>query len=70
MLVRGCDACHAVCVGLQSGAALIDVCLDVGSLPPRSSSQTVEIGSYFLFLQEQIKDIIIIIRLSVGWFPV
>ncbi len=27
--------------GLQSGAALIDVCLDVGPLPPRSSSPTV-----------------------------
>jgi hypothetical protein len=41
MLLRGCDACRAVSGGLQSGAALIDVRLDVGSLPPRSSSQTV-----------------------------
>ena len=39
--VRGCDACRAVSGGLQSEAALIDVRLDVGSLPPRSSSPTV-----------------------------
>jgi hypothetical protein len=30
-----------VCVDLQSGAALIDVRLDVGPLPPSSSPQTV-----------------------------
>jgi hypothetical protein len=41
VLVRGCCACHAVSVGLQSGAAFIDVRLDVWPLPPRSSSQTV-----------------------------
>ena len=42
MLLRGCDdACRAVGGGLQSEAALIDVLLDVGSLPPRSSSPTV-----------------------------
>jgi hypothetical protein len=41
LLLRGCDACRAVGGGLQSGAALIGVRLDVGSLPPRSSSQTV-----------------------------
>ncbi len=41
MLLRGCDACRAVCGGLQLGAALIDVLLDVWSLPPSSSSQTV-----------------------------
>jgi len=39
--VRGCDACQEVGGGLQSEAALIDVRLDVGSLLPRSSSQTV-----------------------------
>ena len=39
--VRGCDACRAVSGGLQSEAALIDVRLDVGSLPPRSYSPTV-----------------------------
>jgi hypothetical protein len=33
LLLRGCDACRAVGGGLQSGAALISVHLDVGSLP-------------------------------------
>ena len=37
-LVRCCDACRAVS---KSEAALIDVRLDVGSLPPRSSQPTV-----------------------------
>ena len=41
VLLRGCDACRAVGGGLQSEAALIDVLLDVGSLPPRSSWPTV-----------------------------
>ena len=41
LLPRGCDACRAVGGGLQSGAALICVRLDVWSLPPRSSSLTV-----------------------------
>jgi hypothetical protein len=41
VLVRGGVACRAVVGGLQSGAALIDVRLDVGPLPPRSSSPTV-----------------------------
>ena len=41
MLVRGGDACHPVGGGLQSGAALIYVRLDVGPLPPRSSSPTL-----------------------------
>jgi hypothetical protein len=41
VLVRGGDACLAVGGGLQSGAALINVRLDVGPLPPRSSSLTV-----------------------------
>ena len=41
VLVRGGGACRAVGGGLQSGAALIDVRLDVGPLPPRSSSPTV-----------------------------
>jgi hypothetical protein len=41
VLVRGCGACRAVGGGLQSGAALIDVRLDVWPLPPRSSSPTV-----------------------------
>ncbi len=40
-VVRGCDACRAVGGGLQSEAALIDVRLDVGSLPPCSFSPTV-----------------------------
>jgi hypothetical protein len=41
LLLRGGGACRAVGGGLQSGAALIDVRLDVGPLPPRSSSPTV-----------------------------
>ena len=41
LLLRGCDTCRAVGGGLQSGAALIGIRLDVGSLPPRSSSLTV-----------------------------
>ena len=41
LLLRGCDACQVVGGGLQSGASLIGVRLDVGSLPPRSSSPTV-----------------------------
>jgi hypothetical protein len=41
LLLRGCDVCRAVCGGLQSGAALIGIRLDVWSLPARSSSQTV-----------------------------
>jgi hypothetical protein len=42
VLLRGCDACRTVSGGLQSGAALIGVDhLDVGSLPPGSSSPTV-----------------------------
>ena len=41
LLLRGCDASHTVSGGLQSGAALNGVSLDVGSLPARSSSQTV-----------------------------
>jgi hypothetical protein len=41
LLLRGCDACRAVSGGLQSGAALIGVRLDVGSLLPRSSLLTV-----------------------------
>jgi hypothetical protein len=44
LLLRGCDACRAVGGALQSGAALIGVRLDVGSLPPRSSSPTVTGG--------------------------
>jgi hypothetical protein len=41
VLLRGCDACRTVSGGLQSGAALICVRLDVGSLQPRSSLLTV-----------------------------
>ena len=42
VLVRGGIACRAVGGGLQqSGAVLIDVRLDVGPLPPRSSSLTL-----------------------------
>ena len=41
LLLQGCDTCRAVCGGLQSGATLIGVCLDVWSLPSSSSSMTV-----------------------------
>ena len=41
VLLRGGDSCRAVGGGLQSGASLIGVRLDVGPLPPRSSSPTV-----------------------------
>ena len=41
MLVLGYVVCLTVCGYLQSGAALIDVRVYVGPLPPRSSSQTV-----------------------------
>ncbi len=41
VLLRDGDACHSVSGGLQSGAALIGVCLDVRPLPPRSPSPTV-----------------------------
>ena len=40
-LVRGVGACRAVGGGLRSGAALVDVRLDVVPLPSRSSSPTV-----------------------------
>ena len=49
VLVQVCDACHTVGGGLQSGAALINIRLDVGPLLPRSSSQTVagcRLGGY------------------------
>jgi hypothetical protein len=49
VLVRDCCACRAVCGGLRSGAALVDVRLDVVPLPPRSSSPTVadcRLGGY------------------------
>ncbi len=41
VLVRDDGECRAVGGGLQSGASLIDVRLDVGPLPPSSSSPTV-----------------------------
>ena len=41
MLVQGGGACRAVGGGLRSGAAPVDVRLDVVPLPPRSSSPTV-----------------------------
>jgi hypothetical protein len=41
LLVWGGGACRAVGGGLRSGAALVDVRLDVVPLPPRSSSPTV-----------------------------
>ena len=41
LLLRGCDACHTVSGGLQSGALIDSISLDVGSLPTRSSSPTV-----------------------------
>ena len=53
VLLWGCDACYAVGGGLQSEAALIDVRLDVGSLPPDSSSPTERvlfIGTQFSIL--------------------
>jgi hypothetical protein len=49
VLVRGGGTCRAVDGGLRSGAALIDVRLDVVPLPPRSSLQTVagcRLGGY------------------------
>jgi hypothetical protein len=49
VLVRGGGACRAVGGGLRSGAALVDVRLDVVPLPPRSSSPTVagcRLGGY------------------------
>jgi len=47
VLVRGGSACRAVCGGLCSGAALVDVLLDVLPLPPRSSSPTVACVFYY-----------------------
>jgi len=41
LLMRVCDTCLAVSGDVQSGSALINVRLDVGSLPPRSSSLIV-----------------------------
>jgi hypothetical protein len=41
VLVWGGIACRVIGGGLRSGAALVDVRLDVVPLPPRSSSQTV-----------------------------
>ena len=41
VLVRGSCACRVVCGGLRSGAALVDVRLDVVPLPPSSSLPTV-----------------------------
>ena len=49
VLVRGGGACRVVGGGLRSEAALVDVRLDVVSLPPRSSSPTVagcRLGGY------------------------
>ena len=40
-MVRGGDSFRAVGDGLRLGVALVDVRLDVVSLPPRSSSPTV-----------------------------
>jgi hypothetical protein len=40
-LVRGGGVFRAVGGGLRLGFALVDVCLDVVPLPPRSSSPTV-----------------------------
>jgi hypothetical protein len=49
VLVRGFVAYRAVGGGLRSGAALVNVCLDVVPLPFRSSSPTVagcQLGLY------------------------
>jgi hypothetical protein len=49
VLVRVVGGCRAVSVGLCSGAALVDVPLDVVPLLPSSSSQTVagcRLGGY------------------------
>ncbi len=54
LLLRDCDACRAVGGGLQSGASLIGVRLDVGSLPPRSSSLTVTVVGWVGFLSDVI----------------
>ena len=55
VLVRGGIACRAVGGGLQqSGAVLIDVRLDVGPLPPRSSSPTVAGCRWVGFLSDVI----------------
>ena len=51
VLVRGGGACRAVGGGLRSGAALVDVRLDVVPFPPRSSSPTVagcRLGGFLL----------------------
>ncbi len=50
MLVRGGGACRAVGGGLRSGAALVDVRLDVVPLPPRSSSPTVAVVGWVVIL--------------------
>ncbi len=47
LLLWGCVACCTVSGCLQTVAALIIVHLDVGSLPPRSSSQTVTVLGVF-----------------------
>jgi len=50
VLVRGGGACRAVGGGLRSGAALVDVRLDVVPLPPRSSSPTVAVVGWVVIL--------------------
>jgi len=51
VLVRGGGACRTVGGDLRSGAALLDVRLNVVPLPPRSSSSTVagcQLGGYLV----------------------
>jgi hypothetical protein len=63
IIVRGGDACRAVGVCLVSGAALVDVLLDIVPLPTHSFSpwrraSPARMGRE-MGLQEQLKDIII-----------
>ena len=50
VLVRGGGTCREVGGGLRSGAALVDVRLDVVPLPPRSSSPTVAVVGWVVIL--------------------
>ena len=54
LLLRGCDACLAVCGGLQSGAALMDVRLDVWSPLPVLPHLLWRVVSWVGFLSDVI----------------